>query len=184
VPTPADEPTSQRNALANNNEREPVLLRVSTAVFRGGTVLLCRRLDDREPTWVLPGGTPRRGEGAANCARREVAEETGLHIDPDRVAFVLETTSPDASHHLMEIVFMAELRDASVVPAGTEPHLEPEFIELDRLGSMNLLPPIAGYLRGLSRRVTRLDATHATAAYLGNIWRSTGAASGAMEIDP
>lgn len=166
------------------NEREPVLLRVSTAVFRADTVLVCRRLDDTEPTWVLPGGTPRRGEGAANCARREVAEETGLRIDPDRVAFVLETTSPDGTHHLIEIVFMAILRDANAVLAGSEAHLEPEFVPLDRLGSINLLPPIAGYVRGLAGRLNRFsEPTTSTAAYLGNIWRPTGSSSDALEAE-
>ena len=187
MPRAADEPAfrsdDRTDGSAVSNEREPVLLRVSTAVFRDDTILLCRRLDDRDPTWVLPGGTPRRGEGAANCARREVAEETGLQIDPDRVAFVLETTSPDASHHLVEIVFMALLRDAHVELTGAEPHLQPEFIGLDELGSINLLPPIAGYLRGLARRMTRLEPTHATAAYLGNIWRATGSPSDATEVE-
>lgn len=155
-----------------DSEREPVLLRVSTAVFHDSRVLLCRRLDDLEPTWVLPGGTPRRGEGAANCARREVAEETGVRIDPDRVAFVLETSSPDGAYHLIEIVFMAMLRDAKVELAGSEAHLEPEFVELDKLGSIHLLPPIAGYLRGLAGRLNRYpEPTAATAGYLGNVWR-------------
>lgn len=144
-------------------------------------MLLCRRLDDAEPTWVLPGGTPHAGEGTASCARREVLEETGLHVDPDRVAFVLETTSPDASHHLLEIVFMAVHRDLSVSPplVGRESHLEPAFVPLSELGSLNLLPPIAGYLRGLGQRMSRLpEPTDATAAYLGNVWRPNGASSG------
>ncbi|MHB1508734.1 MAG: NUDIX hydrolase [Acidimicrobiales bacterium] len=163
------------------DDREPVFLRVATAVFRADTVLLCRRLDDPEPTWVLPGGTPRPGERAAACARREILEETGLHIDPERVAFVFETTSPNGRYHLMEIVFMAWHRDARAVPAGRETHLEAEFVPLDTLASINLLPPIAGYLRGLARQMSRLpEPALATAAYLGNVWRSPGTVSSAV----
>ncbi len=164
------------------NNREQVSLRCSAAVFRGDTVLLCRRVDDREPTWVLPGGTPHPGESAANCARREVLEETGLRVDTDRVALVLETTSPDGSYHLVEIVFMALLRDIGLSPVAGEMHLEPEFVALSELGSVNILPPIGGYLRGLAHRMSRMPLpADATAAYLGNIWRSNSAPSGAAE---
>lgn len=169
------------DALDHDNERQPIHLRVSTAVFRGDTVLLCQRRENGRPMWVLPGGTPRRGEGAPSCARREVAEETGVHIDPDRVAFVLETTSPDATHQLMEIVFLATVRDVSISPVGSEAHLKPEFIALDQLSAINLLPPIAGYLRGIARQTTRFDPAQATAAYLGNIWRETGSSGQAPE---
>jgi hypothetical protein len=82
----------------------------------------------------------------------------------------------------MEIVFIAFHRDAAVSPVGSESHLQPAFVALSELGSLNLLPPIAGYLRGLAQRMTRLpEPTDATAAYLGNIWRPNGAASNAAE---
>ena len=55
---------------------ELVNVRCSALVFRGDSVLLCRRSED-EDTWVLPGGTPRLGEGTAAAAEREVLEETG-----------------------------------------------------------------------------------------------------------
>jgi 8-oxo-dGTP diphosphatase len=64
------------------NDQNPVNLRCSAVVFRGESVLLCRR-SSSEDTWVLPGGTPRAGEGSAMAARREVAEETGLQIETE-----------------------------------------------------------------------------------------------------
>lgn len=43
-----------------------------------GRVLLIRRSDNR--LWALPGGAQDLGESTAQAARREVEEETGLHV--------------------------------------------------------------------------------------------------------
>ncbi len=69
-------------------------LRCSAIVVRQQAVLLIHRTYDGAEDWVLPGGTPSAGESTAACARREVREETGLRVDPARVAFVLEVVGP------------------------------------------------------------------------------------------
>ena len=95
---------------------EPVTVRCSALVVRGDCILLCRR-----PTtdiWVLAGGSPRQSEGAWECARREVSQETGLAVTPDRVAFVLDGTSPKGEQHLFEIIFSATEDDPSATPCG------------------------------------------------------------------
>jgi ADP-ribose pyrophosphatase YjhB (NUDIX family) len=153
------------------NDREGVSLRCSAAVFWDGSILLCRRLEDEVPTWTLPGGTPKPGEGSANCAQRELREETGIVVDLNRVAFVLEATSPDGADHVIEIVFLGFVRDAEPKPTQQEAHLRPEFVSLDEVAKLRLLPPLAGYLRGLSRRPLFGDEMAGTAAYLGNVWR-------------
>lgn len=148
----------------------PVDLRCSMLVFRGQKILLCHR-DDRARSWVLPGGTPRQGESTAAAARREVEEETGLQVEAERVAFVLEASSWDRGHHMIEIVFLGAEREMGSTPQLREPGLDPSFVDLDGLGDLNLRPPIAGYVRGFfSRR-------HATAAYLGNVWRPEAGAT-------
>lgn len=152
---------------------ELVNLRCSALVLRGEEVLLCRRLDS-ENTWVLPGGTPKSGEGTAAAAQREVAEETGLIITAERVAFVLETTSRDVSHHLIEIVFVGTEQEKLVQPRQKEAGLLPMFAALDGLGDLGLRPPIAGYIRGYAKYQqsgSRSPSAY-TAAYLGNLWRA------------
>lgn len=149
------------------DDGQPVDLRCSVLFFRRDSVLLCRRTDE-EDVWVLPGGSPRSGEGTAATARREVEEETGLQVSAERVAFVLETSSWDRAHHLIEIVFLGAERDASAVPRQREHGLEPHFVKLEDLDKVGLRPPISGYIRGFGRR------GQATAAYLGNLWRPTG----------
>ncbi len=142
-----------------------VPLRCSVLFFRGDTLLLCRRTDP-DGTWVLPGGTPRAGESSAAAARREVLEETGLHIAAERVAFVLETSDWKRTHHLIEIVFLASERDRSAVPERLEERLEPAFVPLGTLHKIKLRPPpLTGYIRGFVR------SQRPTGAYLGNLWR-------------
>jgi 8-oxo-dGTP pyrophosphatase MutT (NUDIX family) len=51
-----------------------------------GRVLLVRRLDTGD--WELPGGRVDPGESAFEALRREVAEESGLHVEPTRVSGV------------------------------------------------------------------------------------------------
>ncbi|NNN09398.1 MAG: NUDIX hydrolase [Acidimicrobiaceae bacterium] len=153
-------------------EKILVNLRCSAMILRNQSVLLCRRVHS-DDTWVLPGGTPRLGEGTALSAQREVHEETGLQVTVDRVAFVLETTSPDWDHHLIEIVFVGKERNPNASPEQQEAGLVPSFVPLDELDGIGLRPPIAGYIRGYSRhRRTGLESQQLyTAAYLGNLWR-------------
>ncbi len=173
----------QRRRVAQDSEMtqshpdtgELVNLRCSALILRDDTVLLCRR-EGAETNWVLPGGTPKLGEGTAAAARREVLEETGLSITADRVAFVLETTSRDISHHLIEIVFLGTEERMSLAPLQREMGLIPEFVALEGLGSIGLRPPIAGYIRGYAKYQRSGSSGRAvfTAAYLGNLWRATG----------
>ncbi len=166
-------PDSDNSSVATGSEDKVLVnLRCSAMVLRNDTVLLCHR-PTSEDTWVLPGGTPRLGEGTAIAAQREVEEETGLQLTIDRVAFVLEATSRDWSHHLIEIVFVGKERYPNMVPKQRESGLLPSFVPLEELDQIKLRPPIAGYIRGYSRyRRTSSDSQRLfTAAYLGNLWR-------------
>lgn len=151
------------------DDREPVNLRCSALIYRAESVLLCRRVRASSDEWVLPGGTPKHGESARACALRETREETGLAVDPTRIAFVLDASKPDAEHHLIEIVFVAREQDVDAPPEAREPHLRPSFVPLPLLGQLRLRPPIGGHIRGFHARSDR------TAAYLGNLWRPDNA---------
>lgn len=153
------------------DDREPVTLRCSVLFLRDDSVLLCRRAAD-ENVWVLPGGTPRPGEATAAAARREVAEETGLEISAERVAFVLEATSWEGELHIVEIVFAGAERDRQAEPVQREDALIPAFVPVDRLHQIGLRPPIAGYIRGYAQLLEVGSYPHqSTAPYLGNVWR-------------
>ncbi|MGI8576716.1 MAG: NUDIX hydrolase [Nocardioidaceae bacterium] len=127
-------------------------------------ILLIRRKLGEQVVHVLPGGTPREGETLAACARREVLEETGLIVTPNRCAFLLETIDP-AGARTVDAVFLVagETGDA---PTQLEPELQPLFVALTDLGELGMLPPIAGYLRGLGHRMRPPSIP-----FLGNLWR-------------
>jgi 8-oxo-dGTP diphosphatase len=140
-------------------------LRCSAVVLRRQSVLLVRRVRGAEDDWVLPGGTPRAGEGMAACARREVLEETGLHVDPSRVAFVLEVLGPDGGPRTVDIVFGAAAA-ATEEPQQHEPGLAPAFIPVEQISRLDLRPPLAGHLRAMLSHRRPLYAP-----YLANMWR-------------
>lgn len=60
-------------------------LSVSAVVWRapGAAILLMRRSDNGQ--WGLPGGYVELGESVEAAAAREVFEETGVHVAPERL---------------------------------------------------------------------------------------------------
>jgi 8-oxo-dGTP diphosphatase len=141
-------------------------LRCSAIVVRNRSVLLIHRAHRGADDWVLPGGTPKPGESMAACARREVCEETGLHVDPARVAFVLEVVGPNPGPRTVDIVFSAVPAEADQQPAEREPGLKPVFVPVDRIQTLDLRPPLAGPLR---RMLSHRGGLYAP--YLANLWR-------------
>jgi ADP-ribose pyrophosphatase YjhB (NUDIX family) len=105
----------------NMNNSAGAEVRCSAVVFRGPDVLLVGRIRNGDNDWVLPGGTPRPGESMAACARRETLEETGLAVEPGRIAFVLETRGPRSGLHTVDLVFLANLSAPGKVAAMTSP---------------------------------------------------------------
>lgn len=104
-------------------------LAVSAAIFRDGRVLLVRRA--REPArgrWTLPGGGVELGETLHDAVRREVAEETGLAIDPIGIAghrdVIVHDGEGRVERHFVVLAFAA-------LSASGEPVLD---AELDAFG--------------------------------------------------
>lgn len=141
----------------------PVNLRCSVILTRGSEVLLIHRLGDGSDDWVLPGGRPRPNETTAACARREVREETGLEIEPERCALVLEVIEPVTADRTVDLVFVGTAIGRAELVG--EPGKVPVWVPLTATRELDLRPPIAGYLPGVA------DGSRGTAAYLGNMWR-------------
>jgi 8-oxo-dGTP diphosphatase len=96
----------------------------------------------------------------------KIREETGIAAEPGRIAFVLESHSPESGVHTLDLVFLAALSGPGQEPRSAERDLTASFVPLSSLHQLDLRPPLAGYLRGLSTR-----QPGQTAAYLGNLWR-------------
>ena len=107
-------------------------------VVEGGAILLVRR--GHEPgkgRWSLPGGRIESGESAADAARREGLEETGLELEIDAVAGVAELGDPGTTrYHVTD--FLAHRSDVNSMPVAGSDADDVAFVELDRLVALEL----------------------------------------------
>jgi ADP-ribose pyrophosphatase YjhB (NUDIX family) len=86
----------------------------------GKMLLLAQRVSrDLARQWSLPGGALRPGETIEQCLLREVAEETGLQVEIQRLLYLCDRITSDG--HVVHITFL-------VRRVGGEPKLgaEPE----------------------------------------------------------
>jgi 8-oxo-dGTP pyrophosphatase MutT (NUDIX family) len=166
---PADPPRVETAAeLSLGADESLVELRCAVIVARGSDVLLLHRTRAGVEEWVLPGGRPRPGEGMLACARREVAEETGVVVTPDRCAFVADVIAPKGARRCVELVFVAKVAANHSAALEGEEGVEPVWVPVQHVRTLNLRPPVAGFLPGVV-------LGHAqTAPYLGNLWRPGG----------
>jgi len=88
-PAPVGKPTTEYYAMLRPHVGHAPLLLAGTAAFirdDQGRVLLQRRHDNH--LWGLPGGGQNLGESVTQALIREVFEETGLRVEPIRLAGV------------------------------------------------------------------------------------------------
>ncbi len=89
-PRPEKSPPSQW-ALDMDGE---ILVAVSTVIsLADNTVLVLRRSDNGK--WNFPGGKVEPGENLEQAAAREVLEETGLKVKPNRIIHVFSNGTDD-----------------------------------------------------------------------------------------
>jgi 8-oxo-dGTP diphosphatase len=116
----------------------PVLC-ASAAVFRGGQLLIARRT--KPPfLWSLPGGAVEWGETLAECAIRELKEETGVEADVAGYAghseVMLKNEKGNVFDHFVIVAFAARWR-AGEAKTGPEASTV-EWIEPARLGEYEI----------------------------------------------
>ena len=80
----------------------------------------------KEPIWMPPGGEVLFGESLDSALRREVKEETGLYVEPNRLLWVHEFI--EKPYHAIEYYF-----DCEVTGGTMELGRDPEYGDSDQI---------------------------------------------------
>ena len=117
-----------------------------------GQILMLRHVFHPFAPWGLPGGWLEKGEAPANCAIRELHEETGLSAELGPIVY----SSFEAVPPHIGIAFMA-----SINPARLE--LSTEIIDADWFAPTTLPEPLLPFVRkainAANQRVDQLKRT-------------------------
>lgn len=124
---------------------------IGVAVLRPGEVLLVRRgTPPNVGAWSLPGGGQELGETAEAAARRELQEETGLHVGELHLAANVDSIHRDPDgrirFHYTILDFAALWTGGTAAPGGDI--TEVAWVAFDRFDDYRLW--------GEARRVIRI----------------------------
>jgi len=126
-------------------------VRTRVIVVHDGAMLLLPP-DAGFGAWLPPGGGLEPGESLAECARREVREETGLDVRVGPVAFLQEWIGTEGREpgqdYDLHVFFYAEPVGDTVPRAEVPDHPAPEWVPLDRVPHLPLYPAELKYLAG------------------------------------
>lgn len=134
-------------------------------VVHEGRVLLVRH---HKPAvydfWVAPGGGAEGGEDLHAALRREVKEECGLVVEPERIAYIEELLTPDTRE--CKIWFYARLiageLSTSAREAADEYIIDAGFLSRAEFEGKIVFPPVLNNVFW-----TDLDAGFSEPRYLG-----------------
>ena len=114
---------------------------VGVIVFRDHEVLLIQR--NKEPNkgqWSIPGGRQMLGETAAEAARRELLEETGVKVDRLLLVDVVDAIIPDfegkIKYHYTLVDYMGQWLSGEARPGDDAQ--EVRWVRLNELSSYSL----------------------------------------------
>ena len=142
-------------------------IRVAALIVQEGQVLLVRHRKGPHEYWMLPGGGVDHGEGLTEALTRELLEETGVAIAPKALLMAVDTIAPDASRHVVHLVFAAEAVGGALA-MGIDPRIvEVAYRPLDDLKSAAFLPDMGEELYSLATCFPQEGIE-----YLGKRWRA------------
>lgn len=140
--------------------------RVAVVVTDGDKLLLVQHRKRERTYWLLPGGGLDYGEAIADCAARELREETGLDVAFERFLYLSESIAPDASRHILHLTVLAKRVGGELGPPPEGDVIaEIAWVPFADLPGLTLFPAIAEHLM----------ASHAAGfahdmRYLGSRW--------------
>lgn len=88
------------------------------------------------------GGGVHLGETSAKCAKREIAEETGIIAQAERLSSIVKNFFEENgnSHHNLEYYYIMKIIDAGKIKTSSDIGEELVFLPLDRLSEYDIKP--------------------------------------------
>ena len=83
-------------------------------------IVLIQRSDRTEPTYAIPGGFVDVDETVEDAVRREVQEETHLHLDHIEQFHVYSNPTRDIRRHTVSVVFRCVVNDFTAIHRGDD----------------------------------------------------------------
>jgi 8-oxo-dGTP diphosphatase len=106
-----------------------------TGTGTGARVLVVKRArPPRQDGWSLPGGRVERGERLADALRREIAEETGLHVRPGPLVAVVELI--DGAHHYVILDYLCDRLGGELSPGDDA--TDAAFVPIEELRALGV----------------------------------------------
>jgi len=107
-------------------------LAVNGIIFKGGSILLVRRgIEPFKGLWSLPGGFIEYDEMVEDALVREVEEETGLKVRPQKLVGVYSNPTRSPVKHVVTVCYYCKILEGTLKPS--KENVEVKFFELNRL---------------------------------------------------
>ena len=78
-------------------------------IIKDGCMLAVKINDNGDEFYIMPGGGQKASELLQDTCRREVAEETGIDVEPGDAVFIIEGSEGEPFHRV-DIVFLCEYK--------------------------------------------------------------------------
>jgi 8-oxo-dGTP diphosphatase len=128
---------------------------VSVIIVKDGKVLLGMRKNSHGAgTWAFPGGHLEIGESFVGCATRELREETGMDVPPNRIKLFPHITNDifDKDRHYITVYAKTRWRKSYGSPRIMEPNKCNKwqwFDNVHEIPSVTLFLPVANLIKQL-----------------------------------
>ena len=140
-------------------------IRVAAAILNGDQLLMVRHEKDGRSYWLLPGGGVDVGETLQDALHRELWEEMRVKGSVGDLVLVNDAIAPDASRHILQIVFTASITEGTP-KLGEDPRVvEIAYQPIEAIPTLTVYPSIADELYQAAKA-----SFPQKAQYLGNIW--------------